>query len=104
MSRHSYLQCFHSLFLHAYVCNRKKSEDFVIIIILIIIFSSKLASLFGMEKSATDNISSLTYVAPKQPKKLQADAFEGQKVEGGESTSATKFSLICAKAVTAYRL
>ncbi|KDQ71507.1 FK506-binding protein 15 [Zootermopsis nevadensis] len=71
--------------------------------------SSKLASLFGIGKSSQEGNTSLTYTAPKQPKKGRA---ESQSVKGqavGQSSSQTapssaKLSIIAVKAVHTYKL
>jgi hypothetical protein len=73
-------------------------------------YSSKLASLFGLGKSSQDGNTTLTYTAPKQPKR--GHNVESQNVKGqtaGQSSgqvapSTAKLSIITAKAVQTYKL
>lgn len=71
--------------------------------------SSKLASLFGAGKSSQEGNTSLTYTAPKQPKKgqLESQSVKGQavgQVGGPTVSSRAKLSIITVKAVHAYKL
>nr|AGM32470.1 FK506-binding protein [Coptotermes formosanus] len=72
--------------------------------------SSKLASLFGVGKSSQDGNTSLTYTAPKQPKKGHHGESPSVKAQaGGQSSgqgapSAPKLSIIAVKAVQTYKL
>jgi hypothetical protein len=71
--------------------------------------SSKLASLFGAGKSSQEGNTSLTYTAPKQPKKgqVESQSVKGQVIgqAGGQTvSSAAKLSIIAVKAVHTYKL
>jgi hypothetical protein len=72
--------------------------------------SSKLASLFGVGKSSQDGNTSLTYTAPKQPKKghhAESQGVRGQAVgqsSGHGALSTAKLSIIAVKAVQTYKL
>jgi hypothetical protein len=71
--------------------------------------SSKLASLFGAGKSSQEGNTSLTYTAPKQPKKGHVGnrSVKGRAVgqAGGQTASSTaKLSIITVKAVHTYKL
>lgn len=71
--------------------------------------SSKLASLFGAGKSSQEGNTSLTYTAPKQPKKghVESQSVKGQEVgqAGGQTASSgAKLSIIAVKAVHTYKL
>lgn len=73
---------------------------------------SKLASLFGLEKTPERGNASLTYTAPKQPKQHSNDdgAHPSRRpsTRGSTPTSvapaSNKLSLICVKAVTSFKL
>jgi len=71
-------------------------------------FSSKLASLFGLGKSSQDGNTSLTYTAPKQPKKghhVESQNVKGQAVgQSSGAPSTAKLSIVIAKAVQTYKL
>lgn len=72
--------------------------------------SSKLASLFGLGKSSQDGNTSLTYTAPKQPKKghhVESQNVKRQAVgqsSGKGALSAAMLRIITAKAVQTYKL
>ncbi|PSN45153.1 hypothetical protein C0J52_03922 [Blattella germanica] len=70
--------------------------------------SSKLASLFGFGKtSSEEGNASLTYTAPKQPKKSRTESQNSKASEvtpPSTSSSAPKLSIILVKAVSTYKL
>lgn len=70
---------------------------------------SKLASLFGLERSPEKGNASLTYTAPKQPKHhMNDDSVSTKKSSSGgsapTSAASNKLSLIIVKAVTSFKL
>ncbi|KAJ9590385.1 hypothetical protein L9F63_016576 [Diploptera punctata] len=67
--------------------------------------SSKLASLFGFGKSSDEGNTSLTYTAPKQPKKGRGESQISKSQESAQATSSpAKLSIIIVKAVHTYKL
>ena len=66
----------------------------------IIYFSSKLASLFGINKTSTADNSSLIYTPPKQPRKEASPS----RTPPNEANKSNKLDIILAKGVQAYKL
>lgn len=68
---------------------------------------SKLASLFGLERSADKGNASLTYTAPKQPKghqPLEDNSLPSKRSGNAATSTSNRLSLIVMKVVTTFKL